>query len=180
MGTDHTPTDSVFDARLRDLQAREDRATSEQRRAERDVRLAVNSDIARAFRDGEPSSRVVQRVVDSLHTHFSHFQSSYATVSADGLVTVAYSAGTEEPWSDATPPVLSPETLAEVDLVATGATGDDTTSAALPAALAAGDAPAVLQAPVRHAARLAGILALGSMTPSRLVAAGADHAARGG
>jgi transcriptional regulator with GAF, ATPase, and Fis domain len=170
MGTDHTPTDSVFDARLRDLQAREDRATSEQRRAERDlrerdVRLAVNSDIARAFRDGEPSSRVVQRVVDSLHTHFSHFQSSYATVSADGLVTVAYSAGTEEPSSDATPPVLSPETLAEVDLVATGATGDDTTSAALPAALAAGDAPAVLQAPVRHAARLAGILALGSMTP---------------
>jgi two-component system, cell cycle sensor histidine kinase and response regulator CckA len=148
MGTDHTPTGSDSDLR------------------ERDLRLAVNSDIARAMRDGEPSSRIVQRVVDSLHTHFSHVRSAYSTVSADGVVTVAYSAGTEDPWSDATPSVLSSETLgtlAEVDLVATGATSDDMTSPELSAASATGDVSAMLQAPVRHAARLAGILSLGSM-----------------
>jgi len=175
MGTDHTTTSSVFDARLRDLQARADQATSERRRAERDlrerdVRLAVNSDIARAMRDGEPPGRIVQRVVDSLHTHFPHFRSAYSTISADGLVAVACSAGAaEETWSDATPAVLSSDTLgtlAEVDLIANGATGDGTTGAELPAALAAGDVPAVLQvlqAPVRHATTLAGVL--GSMPP---------------
>jgi two-component system cell cycle sensor histidine kinase/response regulator CckA len=174
MGTDHTPTGSVFDARLRDLQTRADQETSERRRAERDLRerdarLAVNSDIARAMRDGEPPGRIVQRVVDSLHTHFPHFRSAYSTISADGVVAVDCSAGaSEETWPDATPPVLSSDTLgtlAEVDLIANGATGDGTTGAELPAALAAGDVPVVLQAPVRHATTLAGILSLGSMTP---------------
>ncbi|MDE0828482.1 MAG: hypothetical protein OSB03_04725, partial [Vicinamibacterales bacterium] len=173
MGTDHTTTGSVSDVQLRDLQAQADKATAARRRAEqdlreRDVRLAVNRDIARAMRDGEPPTRIIQSVVESLHTHCSHFRSAYSTVSADGLVAVEHSAGTEETWSDATPPVLSSETLgtlAEVDLVATGATGDGTTGAELPAALAAGDVPAVLQAPVRHATTLAGILSLGSMTP---------------
>jgi hypothetical protein len=125
------------------------------------VRLAVNSDIARAMRDGEPTGRIVQRVV----AHSPHFRSAYSTISADGLVAVDCSAGTsEERWSDATPPVLSSDTLgtlAEVDLIATGATGDGTTGADLPAALATGDIPAVLQAPVRHATMLAG----GSMPP---------------
>jgi hypothetical protein len=98
-------------------------------------------------------------VLDSLHTHCPDFRSAYSTVSADGTMTVAHSAGTGETWSDVTPAVLSSETskrLAKVDLVASG---DDTTRTGLPA-LTFGDVPAVLQAPVRHATTVAGILSL--------------------
>jgi len=53
-----------------------------------DVRLAVTSDIVRAMLDGQPPDRIVQVAVESLHAHFPHLRSAYATVDPDGRISV--------------------------------------------------------------------------------------------
>ena len=162
--------------RTRDLQSRTQAAIAGRRRAEhdlreRDVRLAVNSDIARAMRDGEPPDRIIQTVVDSLHAHFPHLRSTYSTVAADGQITVARSVGPAGlSWPAATQLVLSAQvmgTLAEVDLIASDDTAAGTASGVLSAALSGGDLVAVLHAPVQHPTEVVGLLSLGSATPHR-------------
>jgi PAS domain S-box-containing protein len=153
MGSDHDQAGSGFETGLDDLQAR----------------LAVNSDILRAIRDGGPPARIVQSVVASLHTHFAHFQSAYSAVATNGQVRVAHSAGSSPvPWLATTPTALSPESmraLADADLIETGLTGDGVTSAELTSVLPSGDAASVLHAPIQRATTLVGLLSLSATAP---------------
>jgi len=114
--------------RTRDLQSRADTEIAQRRRVEddlqeREVRLAVNSEIARAMRDGEPTDRIIQIVVDGLYTHFPQLRAAYSTVAVDGRITVARSVGAAElPPLGSTSvqlPAQALETLSEVDLIAT-------------------------------------------------------------
>jgi PAS domain S-box-containing protein len=160
--------------RARDLQSRADMEIAQRRRVEddlreREVRLAVNSDIARAMRDGEPTDRIIQIVVDGLHSHFPHLRAAYSAVAVDGRITVARSVGAAElPSLGSTSlqlPAQAMETLAEVDLIAIDDTAAGIKSGALSAALVAAGAQAVLDAPVLHSASLVGLLSLDSATP---------------
>ena len=165
--------------RTRELQSRVDTETARRRRIEddlreREVRLAVNSDIARAMRDGEPTDRLIQVVVDGLHTHFPHLRTTYSTVAADGEITVARSVGAPGLFSLASTPVLlraqAMETLAEVDLLTIDDTAAGIKSGAVSAALVAAGAQARFDAPVQHSATLVGLLSLDLATPHQWAA----------
>ena len=137
---------------------------------ERDVRLALLKDIARAMRDGQPPDRIAQAAVDGLHRHLPHLRSAYSTVTPDGRVTVG-STGPAGPGrsvgaNELVLPDTVMETLRERDLVAVE---DTDTAVALTEALTAGlgaiDLRALLHAPVHHSDTLVGLLSFDAPTP---------------
>ncbi|MDA1095166.1 MAG: PAS domain S-box protein [Acidobacteria bacterium] len=153
MGTDRHQAGSGSDTRPDELQAR----------------LAVYSDILRAIRNQEPPARIIESVVASLHTHFSHVRSAYFAVIATGQVQVIHSAGASPgPWPTARPTALSAAAMpaiADADLIETGPTGAGVASAELVSVLPPGDAASVLHAPIRHATTLVGLLSIGATGP---------------
>ena len=149
-----------------------------------DVRLAVTSDIVRALLDGQPPDRIVQVAVESLHEHFPHLRSAYATVDPDGRITVERSAGPSGlAWPSSAGAMVLPgpamEMLRARDLITIADTdigtdigidaltdiGGNITSDVLRAGFAAVNIRALLDAPVHHSEKLVGLLSLDSSTP---------------
>ena len=136
---------------------------------ERETRLAVTGDIVRTIREGEPTDRIIQVAVDSLHVHFPHLRSAYSAVGPDGRIIVDRSVG---PAGLAWPPsaderVLPVEALGALgtrDLIAIEDTETGIMRGAL-AGLVSGNARAVLGAPVRHSETLVGLLSFVSSAP---------------
>lgn len=153
MGTDHDQAGSGVQTRLDDLEAR----------------LAVNSDILRAIRDGAPPAGIIRSVVASLQTHFSHFESAFSAVTPDGQVGGAHSSGSSPGlWPEATETALSAgalRALAEADLIDAGSTGETVANAELASVLSPRDIASVLHAPIQQATTLVGLLSLGSTAP---------------
>ena len=161
--------------RMRDLDRRNRAEISERRRIERDllerdVRRAVTNDIARVMRNGQPTDLVIQATVDTLHAHFPHLRSAYATVGADGRITVDRSAGpTGLAWPANGAELVLPsqvmETLRARDLIAIEDTATSITNDRLSASLRSVNVRAVLDAPVQHSEKLVGLLSLDASTP---------------
>lgn len=162
--------------RMRDLDRKTRAETAERRRMEqhlreREVRLSISSDIARAMRDDQPAERIIRAAIDSLHLHFPDLRAAFSLVDRDGLVTVAQSVGpngTDWPSGESLVlPATVVEALPSRDLIAIEDSEHAVKDPGLLAGLAARNVRASLDAPVHFSEALVGLLSLDSPTPRR-------------
>ena len=138
---------------------------------ERDERLALVNTIARRILSGESVDELLRLVVDGLHDAFPEFRAAYSTVAPDGAIVIVHASGPNElSWPENTATGLSLPAavvagLRDHDLIAVADVETDPRTQAIAAALAEGNARALLDAPVPHASEMTGLLSFDSPIP---------------